>query len=148
MILDVTISKLKERFLQLHQATNYANCISFHVNSDFRFDMVNIGLPYTQMNQLRAHWLKYCWLLGSSSPTSTVVQDYRKVSNIRRTKSKNWNDSHLVLKSSLPNPLKPGVKSRMKDVVWAAPTADAPNTSEWSTLLLPIKVRLILETWW
>ena len=39
---------------------------------------------------------------------------YRKVSNIRRTKSQNLNDSHLVLKSSLPNPLKPGVKSRMK----------------------------------
>ena len=39
---------------------------------------------------------------------------YRKVSNIRRTKSHNLNDSHLVLKSSLPNPLKPGVKSRMK----------------------------------
>ena len=40
--------------------------------------------------------------------------DYRKVSNIRRTKSQNLNDSHLVLKSSLPNPSKPGVKSRMK----------------------------------
>ena len=40
--------------------------------------------------------------------------DYRKVSNIRRTESQNWNDSHLVLKSSLLNPLKPGVKSRMK----------------------------------
>ena len=39
---------------------------------------------------------------------------YRKLSNIRRTKSQNLNDSHLVLKSSLPNPLKPGVKSRMK----------------------------------
>ena len=39
---------------------------------------------------------------------------YRKVSNISRTKSQNLNDSHLVLKSSLPNPLKPGVKSRMK----------------------------------
>ena len=33
---------------------------------------------------------------------------------IRRTKSPIFNDSHLVLKSSLPNPLKPGVKSRMK----------------------------------
>ena len=43
-----------------------------------------------------------------------LLQNYRKVSNIRRTKSQNWNDSHLVLKSSLPNPLKPGVKSRMK----------------------------------
>ena len=44
----------------------------------------------------------------------SVWQTYRKVSNIRRTKSQNWNDSHLVLKLSLSNPLKPGVKSRMK----------------------------------
>ena len=42
------------------------------------------------------------------------VKIYRKVSNIKRTKSQNWNEAHLVLKSSLPNPLKPGVKSRMK----------------------------------
>ena len=39
---------------------------------------------------------------------------YRKISNISRTKYQNLNDSHLVLKSSLLNPLKPGVKSRMK----------------------------------
>ena len=39
---------------------------------------------------------------------------YRKISNIRRTKSQNLNDAHLVLKSSLPNPLKPCVKSRTK----------------------------------
>ena len=30
-----------------------------------------------------------------------------------------------------------------EDVVGAAPTGDAPNTSEWSTILLPTKVRLI-----
>ena len=39
---------------------------------------------------------------------------YRKVSNIRRTKSKNLNDSRIVLQLSLPSRLKPGVKSRMK----------------------------------
>ena len=39
---------------------------------------------------------------------------YRKISNIRRTKSQNLNDSCLVLLLSWPNPLKPGVKSRMK----------------------------------
>ena len=32
-----------------------------------------------------------------------------------------------------------------EDVVAAAPTGDAPTTSEWSTILLPTKVRLILE---
>ena len=33
-----------------------------------------------------------------------------------------------------------------EDVV-GAPTGDASTTSEWSTIELPIKVRLILETW-
>ena len=34
-----------------------------------------------------------------------------------------------------------------EDVVGAAPTGDASTTSEWPTILLPTKVRLILETW-
>ena len=34
-----------------------------------------------------------------------------------------------------------------EDVVGAAPTGDAPTTSELSTILLQTKVRLILETW-
>ena len=39
---------------------------------------------------------------------------YRKISNISRTKTQNPNDSRLALQLSLPNPQKPGVKSRMK----------------------------------
>ena len=39
---------------------------------------------------------------------------YRKISNIRRAKSQNLNDYRLVLPLSLPNLLKPGVKSGMK----------------------------------
>ena len=35
-----------------------------------------------------------------------------------------------------------------EDVVGAAPTGDAPTTSEWSTILLPNKVRHISEIWW
>ena len=38
----------------------------------------------------------------------------RQISNIRRTKSPNINVSRLVMQSSLPNPLKKGVKLRMK----------------------------------
>ena len=34
-----------------------------------------------------------------------------------------------------------------EDVVGAVPTGDAPTISEWSTILLPSKVGLILETW-
>ena len=42
------------------------------------------------------------------------MQTYRKVSNIRCTKSQILNDSRLLLHLSLPNRLKPSVKSRMK----------------------------------
>ena len=46
---------------------------------------------------------------------SSWPQEYtRKVSNIRRTKCQNLNDSRLVLQLSMPNPLKPSVKSIMK----------------------------------
>ena len=34
-----------------------------------------------------------------------------------------------------------------EDVVGAAPTGDAPTTSEKSAIILPAKVRLILEVW-
>ena len=34
-----------------------------------------------------------------------------------------------------------------EDAVGAAPTGDAPTTSEWPTVLLPVKVWLILEIW-
>ena len=40
--------------------------------------------------------------------------NYRKISNIRHTKSENLNDSRLVLHLSLLNPLKPVLMSRMK----------------------------------
>ena len=39
---------------------------------------------------------------------------YRKTSNISRIKSQNLNDYRLVLHLALPNPLKPGLKPRMK----------------------------------
>ena len=44
----------------------------------------------------------------------SYFEGYRKISNIRHTKSQHSDDSHLVLKSSLHNPFKPGVNSRMK----------------------------------
>ena len=43
-----------------------------------------------------------------------IIQSYRKASNIRRTKSQNLNASRLILQLYLPNPLKPGVKLRIK----------------------------------
>ena len=43
-----------------------------------------------------------------------LANDYRKTSSISRTKSQNLTVSRVVLPLSLPNPLKPGVKSSMK----------------------------------
>ena len=53
------------------------------------------------------------------STQATILYEFgncthHQVSNISRTKTQNLNDSHLVLQLSLPNPLKLGVKSRMK----------------------------------
>ena len=51
----------------------------------------------------------------TDSPVALLSKtDYRETSNIRRTKHQNLNISRFVLQLSLPNPLKPGVKSRMK----------------------------------
>ena len=49
-----------------------------------------------------------------TSDTHVCSRDYRKISNIRRTKSPNLDVSSLVVQLSYPNPMKPGVKSRMK----------------------------------
>ena len=53
-------------------------------------------------------------MIGSLSGPAYGWCMYRQVSNIRRTKSQHLKDSHTVLRLSLPNPLKPDVKSRMK----------------------------------
>ena len=57
-----------------------------------------------------------CWCPGSlcRHVLRNPGIDYRKISNIRRTKSPNLDVSRLVVQLSSPNPVKPGVKSRMK----------------------------------
>ena len=42
------------------------------------------------------------------------IEKNRQVSNTRHTKSQHLKDYRTVLRLSLPNPLKPDVKSRMK----------------------------------
>ena len=51
---------------------------------------------------------------GGFGATAKSGEGYCQTYTIRHTKSKNLNVSHLVWQSPLPNPLKPGVKSRMK----------------------------------
>ena len=56
----------------------------------------------------------YCsWLLLKCSPIHHDTM-YCQISSIRCTKLQDLNVSRLVLQLSLPNPLEPGVKSRMK----------------------------------
>ena len=81
--------------------------------------------------------------MAASSPERLIC---RKISNIRGSKSQNLNVCRPILQLSLRNLWKPGVMSN-EDVVGAAPTGDAPTTSEWSTFLLPIMVFLTLEIW-
>ena len=53
-------------------------------------------------------------VLGHQPSATNQETSYRQISNIRRTKSQHLKDSRTVLRLSLPNPLKPVVKSRMK----------------------------------
>ena len=53
-------------------------------------------------------------VLAAGQPYIQHNENYRKIFNITRTKSPNLNVSRLVLQLSLPNPMKPDVKSRMK----------------------------------
>ena len=92
-------------------------------------------LPYyakfvaTQLSVLKSPWPPYyewhsLWALHNITswwaPGGVCFNyEYHQTSNISHTKSQNLNVSHLVLKLSLPNPLKPGVKN--EDVVGAAP---------------------------
>ena len=83
-----------------------------------------------------------------NSEDDKVQVIYRKISNIRRTKSPNLNASRLVLQFSLPNPMKPGVKSRMKMQLEQRRQAMLQlHLCDRQYYLLPTKVRLILETW-
>ena len=73
-------------------------------------------------NQVTTLYLNRWWSgllihINITQPQWIKTQDkeiYRQVSNIRRTKSQHLQGSRTVLQLSLPYPLKPEVKSRMK----------------------------------
>ena len=66
---------------------------------------------------------------------------YRKISSINRTKSRFLYPRVVAFAQSI----EAMCLVENEDVVGAAPIGDAPTTSELSTILLPTKVRLILE---
>ena len=55
-----------------------------------------------------------CTVFSEQWHNAGVNINYHKVSNISCTKSPNLDVSRLVVQLSSPNPMKPGVKSRMK----------------------------------
>ena len=101
------------------------NILSIIRSSSYVFENINI------------HW-------NANFETSTSTH-YRQVSNIRRSKSPNLNISRLVLQLHVfAQSMKTRCKVENEDVVGVPPRGDAPTTSEWSTIVLPTKVRSIL----
>ena len=64
--------------------------------------------------ELKLTKIYYVWQTVIPKASNISDYTYRQVSNIRRTKFQHLKDSRTVLRLSLPNPLKPDVKSRMK----------------------------------
>ena len=77
----------------------------------------------------------------------TTNWPYRQVSNIRRTKSQHLNIFSYCLAAVFAEYLEARCWVENEDIVGPAPTGDAPTTSEWSTILLATKVRLILNVY-
>ena len=71
---------------------------------------------------------------------------YRKISNVRRTKSPKSNMSCLGLQLSLRNILKPGVSGEWR-CSWCSADRRWSNYIWMINHLIAIKVRFILETW-
>ena len=80
---------------------------TFNLNYDDEYPQTGQGDMYTATKISVVHFTNKVEL-------SLHNNTHRKISCIGRTKSQNLNVSHIVLQLSLPNPLKPGVKSNMK----------------------------------
>ena len=102
------------------------------VNSPHKGPVTRKMLPFDDVI-MRRIWVVLCFVVvrhhtvmtlwrhtmetHSASPhlcKGNCLNKYHKTSSISRTKSQNLNVSCLLLQWSLPNPLKPGVKLRMK----------------------------------
>ena len=79
--------------------------------------------------------------------TWNIIHSYNQTSSIRCTKSQN-----LMFLVSSCSCLCPNHWSQVLSwewrCSWSSATGNAPTTSEWSTILLPTKVQLILEIRW
>ena len=121
--------------------------------------------PHTHSGILKLHYMfKQCTFpqcfidtcIYVSRSSSALLQSmisfyskwrYRQVSNISRTKSQNLKCFSPRLAVVFAQFIEAIYQVENEDVVGAAPTGDAPTTYEWSTIWLPTKVRLKLESW-
>ena len=120
--------------------------VSFQLNLLYsRWEKVNTKVWFYNTEHHFSSWgISMNWLRSCYNNTVKFYK-YCKISNIRHTKFQNLNDSRFIMLLSLPNPFKLIVKLRMK--MWLEQHRHDPTTSEWSTILLPTKVHLILEVW-
>ena len=127
----------------------------FITNADFEYLCYNSHLSLVfsfKQFIIYPSFLSMAWQIYSRTCTAMfsfrlffaiVLYMYRHNSNIRHIKSENLSDCLLVLQL----PWVDWSQVENEDVVGAAPTGNAPTTSEWSTILLPTQTCLILETW-
>ena len=76
--------------------------------------------------------------------TDCMHNRYRQISNVRRAKSPCFSSRFAVVFLQY---IETRGKVENDDVTGAAPTGDAPTTSEWSQILLLTKARRKLEVW-
>ena len=69
---------------------------------------------FDDSNEMKNKYLQKCQQVNESAWHGVICKMYRQVSNIRRTKFQQLKNYRTVLRLSLPNPLKPDVKSIMK----------------------------------
>ena len=93
------------------QSWFHLNSINLHHINVNEWHEVQIWIQYSSME----YSMHLVCIHGVALPCIYIWKDmYRKITNTRRTKFQYLNDSHFVLQLSLPIPLKPGVKLRMK----------------------------------
>ena len=142
------INTLRPRQNDDHFLGNIFTCILLNENVWITINISLKFVPKCQIKIISALVQIMAWCRTGDKPLPEPVMTwftdtYRQISNISRTYTPNFNVSRLVLQFRCPSYW----CQALSRVVGAAPRGDAPTTSEWSTILLPTKVRLILDTW-
>ena len=86
------------------------------------------------------------WHTYSCSSCDSLYQSYCQISiKLHQIPKLQFFSSHLAVVFALS--IEARCELENEDIFGAAPPGDAPTTSEWSTIWLPIKVQLVLEIW-